>query len=211
MVVEGTIYCFGINYLWKLDAGVFVIVTKLDTRIASGGADYHRGQLYFKGSGDIRAIGSPDPQLPAARYRPYSGTGTSITALKWIQNNKLWYADNNNLYEFKTGADTSLTWLSRRVSFGQEEEVVEVRIYLAAALASGDQVDVKIYNEAGTATTVLTFDFTTYGAIIDLVLHAHNLTNAIAHLSSMQVGVTFTAGAARVKDVIVQTKPVRQK
>jgi len=209
-VVEGSIYVFGLHYLYKLVGSTFKIVTKLDTRIATDGADVRQGQLYFKGSGDIRAIGTPDPQLPSARYRPYASTGTSITAIKWMQDAKLWVADNNDLNEFKTGSATAVTWRSRIINFGQVEAVEEIRIYTAANLASGDDVRVQIINEVGTATDAATFDFATYGAVNSLILRAHNLTNAVAHLTSMQIGVKFQGGAARVKEVIVITKPVSQ-
>lgn len=209
-VVEGSIYCFGLNYLYKLVGSTFKIVTKLESRVALDGADIHNGQLWFKGSGDVRAIGTPDPQLPSARYRPYASTGTSVTALKWLQNNKLWVADNNNLNEFKTGSQTAVTWRSRVIKFSQVEMVEEIRIYTAANLASGDDVRVQIVNEVGTATDAATFDFVTYGAANSLVLRAHQFTNAVSNLTSMQIGVKFQGGAARVLEVIVITKPVSQ-
>lgn len=209
-VVEGEIYCFGQRFLYKLVGSSFVIVTKLDCRISIGGSDINRGQLYWKGSDDIRAWGTPDPMLPKARYRPYGSTGTSVTALKWVQDQKLWYADNNNLYELKTGSATGVSWKSRYIGFGQQEEVSEIRLYLSANLASGDDVRVQIINEVGTAVAALTFDFATYGAANSIVLHANQFTNPVAHLTGMQVGILFQAGAVQVREVVVKTKPVAQ-
>lgn len=209
-VVEGEIYCFGQRFLYKLVGSSFVIVTKLDSRISIGGCDVNRGQLYWKGSDDIRAWGTPDPMLPKARYRPIASAGTSVTALLWVQDTKLWYADNNNLYEAKTGSQTGVSWKSRYIGFGQIEEVSEIRLYLSANLASGDDVRVQIYNEAGTAVAAMTFDFATYGAVNSIVLHANQFTNPVAHLTGMQVGVLFQAGAVQVREVVVKTKPIAQ-
>jgi hypothetical protein len=209
-MVDGVVYCFGLKYLYKLVGTSFQIVTKLDSRVALGGAEAYRGQLWFKGSSDIRSIGSPDPQLPVARQRPYNGPGTSITALKWVQDQKLWVSDNNDLFEYKTGSDTGVTWKSRVISFSQMEMVDEVRIYLNTNLASGDDVRVLIYDEAGTSYNAMTFDYATYGAVNQLVLHNNQLTTGVPQLSSMQVGVLFQAGAVRVREVIVKTIPVNQ-
>jgi hypothetical protein len=209
-VFNGEVYVFGLHYLYKLVGNTFVIVTKLDCRVALGGVDVHKGQLWFKGSNDIRAIGTLDPQLPTARYRPYGATGTSITAIKWVQNDKLWVADNNDLNEFKTGSQTGKTWYSRMISFLQQESVEEVRLYLAANLASGDDVRVQIVDEVGNATTVATFDYATYGAVNEMTCKAHRFVTGIANRSAMQIAVLFNSGAARVREVVVVTKPVAQ-
>jgi hypothetical protein len=208
--MDGDVYVFGLHYLYKQVGTTFKIVTKLDCRVALGGVDVHKGQLWFKGSNDIRAIGTPDPQLPVARYRPYGATGTSITAIKWVQDSKLWVADNNDLNEYKTGSQTGKTWYSRMVSFGQQEMIQEVKVYLAANLASGDDVRIQVVDEVGNATTIAQFDFATYGAVNELTLKAHQFTTAIAHRSAMQIAVLFNAGAARVREVVVVTKPVAQ-
>ena len=209
-VMNDEVYVFGLNYLYKLSGSAFKIVTKLDCRVGPGGADVNRGQLWFKGSDDIRAIGTPDPQLPVSRYRPYGGTGTSLTAIKWVQDAKLLVADNNNLNEFKAGSQTTKTWKSRMISFSKQEMIEEVRVYLGANLASGDDVRIQLADEVGNLTTIATFDFATYGAVNELTLKAHQLTNPIAHRSAMQICVLFQAGVVRVREVVVTTKPVAQ-
>lgn len=209
-MMNGEVYVFGLHYLYKLVGNSFNIITKLDCRVSLGGVDIHKGQLWFKGSNDIRAIGTPDPQLPAARYRPYGGTGTSITAIKWVQDSKLWVADNNDLNEFKTGSQTGKTWYSRMVSLSRQEMVEEVRVYLATNLASGDDVRIQIVDEVGNATTIATFDYATYGAVNELTLKAHQFVTGVAHRSAMQIAVLFNGGAPRVREVCVVTKPVAQ-
>src|SRR3990167_6252227 len=202
---------WGKTYVYRLVGQSFEIIASSGGVVGSAGnTDHCNGQLWWKDNAGVKSYGSPHPQLPRTVYMPYAGTGTTNDAVLWVTPAKLWVADNNTLLEFKTGSATSVSWYSRYVNLGQVEEIEEVKLYLAANLASGYEVSVAILNEVGTSTTIATFDFTTYGAVNSIVLHANQLTNAIANLTGFQARVIFTGGAARVREVVLKTKPVAQ-
>ena len=210
-VVDNTVYVFGRNYLYRLVGSSFQIVQPLGQRVGPGGVAENRNSLFWKDSACIRAYGSPDPQIPKARYSPFASTGTDVNAIIWMEDTKFWYADNNNLYECKTGSQTGNIFRTKKIAPGQLESIDEVRIYLTANLASGDDVRVLIYDETGgTSYNAVTFDFATYGAVNQFSLRAHQFTEAVPFVSSYQIGVKMNAGAAVVREVIVFTNPPEQ-
>ncbi len=210
-VLDNEIVVFGTKNVYRLDGSSFKILSSLAAYVGPGGVWEYNNQLFWKENGYIKAIGSPDPQLPTARYRPFNGTGTSKGAICWVAQDKLWVGDNNNLNEYKTGSSTSNTWKSRFISFGEQRFISEVRVYLSTPLVSGDDLSINIINAAGTSTEVAELKFSSDGAIDQKVLHANGFANAVDQLSGFQLGVGFDAGAVRVRDIVIISKPIAQR
>lgn len=216
LIAEDKTYVFGVDSLYELVGTSFKLITPLHSQMSvhTGSAISAYGSIWWKdktgSTGEIRSYGSPDGSLPKVFSTPFVSAGANPAAIAFGSRNKLYVADTAQLLRFYTGADSAV-FKSRFIHLSQSEVIDEVRIFSSSNLASGDTMDLRIYDEANSSTTIGTYSYAALGAVNKHTFRANGFSTGAPIVSGFQLGISFDSGNTNpVREVVVITKPVAQ-
>lgn len=165
--------------------------------------DAYKGFLWFQDNASVLGFGSPRSlSIPKGLYSPLTGVGDS-GAIKWVSNSKIYVAQNSSPYlkYFSSGNATGATWKSKVFTLPSTMRIAQVQV-LTDTLASGDDMDVTIYDENNVSTVMVDsagnqgLKFATDGAV-----NTKSWFPLKDIFYSIQVGLTFNGGAVKPKKI----------
>lgn len=165
--------------------------------------DSYKGFVWFQDNASIFGFGSPRSlSIPKGLYSPFSGIGDS-GSMKWVSNSKLYVARNSTPYltYLTSGNAIGLSWKSKVYTFPSTMRISQVQV-LTDTLASGDDMDMTLYDENNVATVLVDsagnqgMKFSTDGAV-----NTKSWLPTKDIFYSVQIGFTFNGGAVKPKKI----------
>lgn len=167
---------------------------------------YKNVMLWLGSAGKVHAYGSSDFQIPPVFYNPYKVLTTALGGIMGFPNyDKIYTAagSGDKLYALNIGNVTGVSATTPFIDLGRYWQGAFLKVY-TEPLADGDSLAVNVYAENG-VTAILSKTFT-YAA--DGAKSSKKFPITAAFMNQIQVALTFTAGAVKVKGFELYGVPV---